>query len=207
MVIKYDDPTRERDLYVYVPGLRRTTRVGGGNRCDCLGGFVFNMDDSNLWSGDTFMFDWKVLEVKEMLVSALRDWELTKQGKDYIEGAHFTVPIFERRKVWIIEQTPKFKGYCYSKRVYLQDPVTWNYMYMEMYDRAGELWKTEKQNYANRPNPEATGGGGILVNVSGDTLDMKIYEAGPYYHHELSLNDRSLRSETFSIDALRRAGR
>jgi len=204
--VKYEDPKRESDIWVYVPGLRRNTRVGGGNRCDCLGGFVFNMDDANLWSGDTTKFNWKLLEVKEKLTETWHDWAEVKAGKDYIPKSHWTRPILERRKVWIIEQTPKFKGYCYSKRIYHQDPENWIFTFMEMYDPAGALWKTEKQNHFIFENPEAAGGGYFSNNVSGDTLDLKIFEGGPYYHHEVHVN-QDLSPAVFTLDALRRRGR
>jgi hypothetical protein len=204
--IKYEDAKRESDLYVYVPGLRRNVRVGGGNRCDCLGGFVFNMDDSDLWSGDTTKFKWKLLEVREKLTNSWHSWEETKAGKDIIPKAHWTKPILERRKVWIIEQTPKDSAYCYSKRIYHQDPENWIFTFMEMYDRLGSLWKTENQNHSIFPNPEEAGGGYLSNNVSGDTLDHKIFEGGPYYHHDIQVNP-NISADMFTLDALRRAGR
>jgi len=206
LVIKYVDPKRERDLYVYVPGLRRVTRVGGGNRCDALGGFTFNMDDSNCWSGDTSRFEWKLLVVKDHLVNTLRDWEYVRAGHAYQRKAHHIVPKLERRKVWVIEQTPKFKGYCYSKRMYYLDPQSWWFMYQEMFDRSGKLWKELDQEYSIFPNREETGGGHIIINVAGDCTDFRIWEAGPYHHVDIRLNIK-LSPDHFSLDALRRAGR
>jgi len=204
--VKYDDPTREDDLWVYVPGLRRATRVGGGNRCDCLGGFVFNNDDANLWSGNTTAFNWKLLQEKEMLMESIHPYEEARQGKDYIPKAHFTKPVLERRKTWIIENSPKFSGYCYSKRLYYMDPECWLFMFMEMFDQQGNLWKTEKQNFGIFENPKEAGGGHQIFNVSGDTLDVKIFEAGPYYHHEITPN-YPLPIEMFSLDYIRKMGR
>lgn len=207
LTIKYMDEARLRDTYIYVPGLRRIVRGGTGNRCDCLGGFVFNMDDSDIWSGDTFRFNWDLLEVKEHLVGTLRDAEDTFAGNDYIKGAHLTRAILERRKVWVIKNSPKFDGYCYSHRIYLCDPQNWFYNWLEMYDRNGNLWKMLQQKFAVMPIPEQNGGGHIMTNVSGDATDMKIWEAGPYYHNFVQMNDPSIKATDFTLDAMRRAGR
>ncbi|UCF57579.1 MAG: DUF1329 domain-containing protein, partial [Deltaproteobacteria bacterium] len=206
LVIKYLDPKRLRDLYLYFPPLRRTLRVGAANRCDCVGGFTFNQDDSNCWSGDTSKFNWKLLEVKDHLVNAIRDWDYVKTGATYVRGAHHIWPKLERRKVWVIEQTPKFEGYCYSKRIYVQDPETWWFIWQEMYDRAGGLWKLLDQQYSIFPNKEETGGGGLIINVAGDCTDVKIWEAGPYDHRDIRLNI-DIDPNLFTLDALRRAGR
>lgn len=207
MTIKYMDEARFRDTYIYVPGLRRIVRGGSGNRCDCLGGFVFNMDDSDIWSGDTFRFNWKLLEVKEHLVGTLRDAEDTFKGNAYIKGGHLIKTVLERRTEWVIENSPKFDGYCYQKRIYLMDPQNWFYNWEEMYDRAGGLWKMLNQNFSVMPIPDQNGGGHIMTNTSGDAVDIKIWEAGPYYHNFVHMNDPSIKANDFTLDAMRRQGR
>lgn len=207
LTIKYMDEARLRDTYIYLPGLRRIVRGGTGNRCDCLGGFVFNMDDSDIWSGDTFRFNWDLLEVKDHLVGTLSDYEVTTKGGTYIPGNHLTKMTLERRKLWVIKNSPKFEGYCYSHRIYLMDPQNWFYKWEEMYDRSGKLWKILQQLFAVMKIPEKYGGGHIMTNSSGDATDIKIWEAGPYYHNRISMNDPSIQPEQFTLDAMRRQGR
>jgi len=205
LVLNYVDPKRDRDVWAYIPGLRRNTRIGAGNRCDCLGGFTFNMDDSNAWCGDTTKFNWKFLEVKELLVNTLIDYDYQRTGGTFVKGAHHLLPTLERRKVWVIEQTPKFKGYCYSKRIFYQDQESWWFVFGQMYDQAGKLWKELDQVYWLFSNPEETGGGGVINTVSGDCTDFRIWEAGPYWIKELPFNQR-LSPDFFTLDAMRRAG-
>ncbi|MBW1916353.1 MAG: DUF1329 domain-containing protein [Deltaproteobacteria bacterium] len=207
LTIKYMDEARLRDTYIYIPGLRRIVRGGTGNRCDCLGGFVFNMDDSDIWSGDTFRFNWELLEVKEHLVGTLSDYDVTTKGGTYVKGNHLTIMTLERRKMWVIKNSPKFDGYCYSHRIYLMDPENWFYKWEEMYDRSGNLWKILQQLFAVMPIPDQNGGGNIMTNSSGDAIDIKIMEAGPYYHNRISMNDPSIIPEQFTLDAMRRQGR
>ena len=86
------------------------------------------------------------------------------------------------------------------------DPECWLFMFMEMYDQSGNLWKTEKQNFGVFENPKEAGGGHQIFNVSGDTLDVKIFEAGPYYHHLITPN-YILSIDMFSLDYIRKMGR
>jgi len=206
MMVKYVDPRRESDVWVYVPGLRRITRIGGGNRCDCLGGFTFNMDDGYHWSGDNAKFNWKFLEAKEHLVVSISPYAPVKAGKTYVKGAHRPLPLLERRKVWVIEQTPKDPGYCYSKRMFYQDPENWFFQLTEIYDRAGRLWKMIDLDFGTFPNPEETGGGRTQTNCSGSTIDLRLWEGGCYYQYEVHTNP-GLSPGLFTLDAMRRAGR
>jgi hypothetical protein len=204
--VKYIDPRKDRDVWVYVPGLRRNVRIGGGNRCDSLGGLVCNMDEINMWSGNNVGFNWKLTGEKERLIDTIWPWEEKKTGKGIIRKAHHTLPMLELRKVWIIEQTPKDPSYCYSKRIFYLDPESWWYLWEEMYDRSGRLWKTQNLVFSVFPNPQDKGGGATIINASGDTLDLKIFEAGPYYQKETFINT-GLNQGIFTLDAMRKAGR
>jgi hypothetical protein len=206
MAIEYNDPYRDNDNYVYVPGLRRTTRVGGGNKCDCLGGFVNNMDDSDSFSGDVLEYTYKLIDIKDMLMV----WQVDTPPPEYIvthtEGMH--VPNFklERRKVWFVEATAKDKTYCYSKRTWYLDPETWWIMITEQYDRHGNLWKSQFLPCSVFKNPPAVGGGHAMINFCGTIVDLKIMEGGPFQILENWIN-RPLSPNTYTIDYLRRLGR
>jgi hypothetical protein len=205
--IKYKDRSRVNDVWVWVPGLRRITRVGAGNRCDCLGGFVNNMDESWTWDGDTSKFNWKLLEVKEHLVDSIRDIESVLRGETYLEGAHINKPILERRKVWLIEQTPQDPNYCTSKRLYYIDPESWYTGWVEVYDRAGGLWKGTCIAWTLLDNPENAGGGGTLMYSAGSSHDYKIWEGAPDHMREKLLNNTRMEPNLFTLDAMRRRGR
>jgi len=199
LAVKYEDPMRERDIWIYVPGLRRVTRVGAGNRCDCLGGFVHNMDDQLYFSGTVTKFTWKFMGTKELLVGTLyprdRDWPFLR-----LHG----LPVkLERRKVWIIEQRPKDADYCYSKRIYYMDPENWVFVGQDNYDRAGKLWKYIGIYYSVFPNP--AGGGYCTGMDADDVVDFKIWEAGPM--NSGMKKNIDLKPDQFTLDYLRRSGR
>jgi hypothetical protein len=212
MQVKYTDPSLDKDVWCYVPGLRRVTRLGAGNRCDSLGGFVYINDDGGpYWCGDTPKFNWKLLEVKDHLVYTLwredsPGWQAQKNGETWVKGAHHLIPTLERRKMWVIEQTPKFEGYCLSKRIFLQDPESWYFCYGDGYDRAGRLWKTNDMAWVLLDNDESTGGGHVVITAGGNNLDLRIWESAPHYQRKLEVN-RHLLPDLFTIDAMRRMGR
>jgi hypothetical protein len=206
LVIKYCDQTKERDVYMYIPGLRRNIRASSSNRCDALGGFVFIADDGEYWSGDTSKFTYKYIKTQEVLVNAMAVWEEVKNQTCIIKGAPHHVPRLEKRNVWVIEQRPKDPTYCFSKRVYYQDPESWFYVLGEGYDKAGNLWKGNDLPWGIFPNKAETGGGTIGSNATGDNTDFKIMETAPYNHQDPKFNNNP-NPEIYSLDYLRKAGR
>jgi hypothetical protein len=203
LMVRYTEFSRLKDLWVYVPGLRRITRVGTGHECDALGGFVFAQDDGNYWDGDTVRFAYEFLEAKDILVWTLYDFEKTKKLELYVHGAHATKPILERRKVWVIKQVPKFEGYCYGHRIWYYDPESHLYVWKEIFDKDGSLWKADVMFWGFVPNPY---GGESFYNICGDNIDFKIWESAPWYHRVVKLNPGQPASD-YTLDALRRAGR
>lgn len=201
--VKYADPFRDKDQWVFVPGLRRNVRIGGGNRCDCLGGFVHNMDDQTTWDGNPLLFNWKSLGIKEMLFPTIMP---SDEPFSYVSRAHVTPITLERRPVWVVEQTPKDPSYCYSKRIFYVDPETWWFLNSDCYDRAGNIWKLVHQYYCLVPNPKDAGGGHIVYTNSGSVVDLKIWEAGPYIIKDIRVNTGK-DINAFTLDAMRKAGR
>jgi len=197
--VKYEDVTRRNDIWVFVPGLRRTMRVGGGNRCDCLGGFVFNMDETYYFVGDIMSFTWKVIGVKEHLVPVLQP---SKAFFEVIPGLHNPLERLERRKVWLVEVKSKDPGYCYGKMIGYLDPESMYWTWKEDFDRNGELWKTLVIYFALAPNPA---GGWVMENTGANVYDVKIRESGPNVYNPDS--NVGLKQEMFTMEALRKMGR
>jgi len=206
LIVKYEDVNRDRDVWVYVPGLRRTMRVGGANRCDCLGGFVHNMDDQLCFSGNVPAFTWKFLEEKEHFVATTgtvdKDSGMTLEHFPFTPGLHCLAIQLERRKVWLIEQKSKDPDYCYSKRIFYYDPTNGYFHRHESYDRAGNLWKSVAIYYSLLP---FAGEGHVMSMDQSDSTDLKIWEGGP--NHNLFKKNLGLKPDMFTLDYMRRAGR
>jgi len=195
----YTDPFRDYDVWVYVPGLRRVTRLGGANKCDSLGGFVYKMDDSYNYRGPTLNNTYKLLEVKDHLVEAFMKG-FPENNYRHTKGLHTLNLSLERRKIWLMEATPKDPNYCYGKRIWYLDPESWWIDRNENYDRQGNIWVEHVQLYGKHPN------GYTHITLAGFTVDHKILEAGPWNMTLEKINIRT-KPAMFSLDYMRRIGR
>jgi hypothetical protein len=203
---KYADPTKSDDVWMWIPGLRRSIRVGSGDRCDCLGGFVGNLDDNYGWDGMTQNSKWKLLQVKEHLVPTLTPPDTPFP---HIKGAHLKHQTLERRTVWLIENISKDPGYCYSKRIFYVDPESWNMHFADAYDKTGKLWKTTYIEPSLYSNPENTGGGGMVRYNATSQVDYKIWEGGPALlpGNIYNSGSKKVSSGLFTLEYLRKQGR
>jgi hypothetical protein len=152
---RYLDPTRQDDTWLYVPMIRRVRRMSSAQRSDALFGQDIDLDSFGGYAGQVAWFDWKLIGEKPMLGS-LHGENLppkvctTDGGLTYCENWEV------RPKVYIIEGTATVPNYAYSKRVIFMDAETFFIVYADMYDQAGELWKTVIQSIrtSKRPNPK-----------------------------------------------------
>ena len=200
LTVKYIDPSRDNDIWIYVPGLRRTIRIGGGNKCDCLGGFVHNVDDGQIFDGNILSNTYKMLGVQDYLAFALTNPEVPVTKNEKVHLTNFKL---ERRKVWLVEATVKDPHYCYSKRLWRIDPENFWILHAENYDRAGRMWKEHSLIFANHPS----GDGGIsMENRGGNVVDHKIWESGSWTIPKFVPNS-GLPQSIFTLDYLRRVGR
>ncbi len=201
--VKYIEGSRKNDVWVYVPGLRRATRVGAAAGCDAMGGFVSVADDDFGFSGNILDFNYVFVAEKELLVPTLTPpppefWEI-------IEGLHNPRLILEKHKIWIVDQVAKDPDYCYAKRRFFLFPENFHISTVEMYNQADELWKNYYECYGILPNPPQVGGF-TPVMTTGSCTDYKIGEAGVFQCSKIEINPPNKPSD-FTMDAMRRRGR
>ena len=65
--IRYADPNREDDLYIYVPSIRRVRRAPPIQRCATIAPSEFNFDDINSFDGKITDFNYRFLGRTKML--------------------------------------------------------------------------------------------------------------------------------------------
>lgn len=138
--IRYIDAARQDDTWLYMPQLRRVRRLSSAQRSDALFGQDADADSFFGYSGHIAWMDWKLLGVKEVLGALHTENWPVKQcpgGGDFI-----FCDSWEKRPVYIIEGVSKLPQYAFSKRILFIDRQAWLTLYSDMYDRAGQLWKT-----------------------------------------------------------------
>src|SRR5499426_2861916 len=67
--IRYADPKREDDLYIYVPSIRRVRRAPPIQRCATIAPSEFNFDDINSFGGKVTDFNYRFLGRSKMLAN------------------------------------------------------------------------------------------------------------------------------------------
>jgi len=136
--IRYDDPKREDDLYVYVPSIRRVRRAPPIQRCATIAPGEFNYDDINSFNAKIPDFNYRFLG-KFKMFSNLSQQRIPFQRKtgDYL-------PLNESWEIvdsYAIEITPKDPSYCYPRKVIYFDPQNYEVLWSMIWDGDGNYWK------------------------------------------------------------------
>ena len=138
--IRYKDPSRADDLYIYLPSIRRIRRATTTQRCQTLAPSEFNLDDINSFNGKITEFNYKYLGDKKILANISQEHLpfARKQG-DYL-------PQDEKWEVvdtYVLEITPKDSSYCYPKKLLHLNKVTFDTHWTMIWDKRGEYWKEQ----------------------------------------------------------------
>ncbi len=136
--IRYDDPKKADDLYIYIPSIRRIRRATTTQRCQTLAPSEFNLDDINSFNGKITDFNYKLLGSKKMLANmAQANLPYHRKQGDYL-------PLDEKWEVvdtYVLEITPKDSSYCYPRKVIHINKMTGDNVLAQMWDKRGEYWK------------------------------------------------------------------
>ena len=154
---RYLDASKQDDTWIYLPSLRRVRRLSSAQRSDALFGQDVDVDSYGGYAGQIPWFNWKLLGSKAMLASGHNE-HLPPVPCKGDGGVTFCDNWELLPKMWILEGTPKFAGYAYSKRIIFLDNETFFIPYTDVYDHGGQLWKVAINHgrYATKPNPNAS---------------------------------------------------
>ncbi len=137
--IRYIDPARMDDTWLYLPSLRRVRRLSSAQRSDALFGQDTDVDSYGGYAGQIAWMDWKFLGERKILAS--------------FHAAHFPVQWckgagdfafcdnWEPRDAYVIEGTSKLPQYAYGKRLLFIDKDTYLITFSDISDPSGALWK------------------------------------------------------------------
>ena len=138
--IRYEDPKRPDDLYIYIPSIRRIRRATTTLRCQTLAPSEFNLDDINSFNGKITDFNYKLLGEKKVLANSSQEkFPFVRKTGDY-------VPLEEKWEAvdtYVLEITPKDPDYCYSKKILHLNKVTYDTHWTFMWDKKGEYFKEQ----------------------------------------------------------------
>jgi hypothetical protein len=138
--IRYADPKREDDLYIYVPSIRRVRRAPPIQRCATIAPSEFNFDDINSFGGKITDFNYRFLGRFKMLANFSQE-QIPFQRKtgDYL-------PLKESWEIvetYGLEITPKDPSYCYPRKVLYFDTENFEALWTMIWDAKGNYWKEQ----------------------------------------------------------------
>jgi Protein of unknown function (DUF1329) len=138
--IRYADPKREDDLYIYVPSIRRVRRAPPIQRCATIAPSEFNFDDINSFGGKVNDFNYRFLGQSKMLGNlAQQQIPFNRKSGDYL-------PLKENWEVvdaYVLEITPKNPNYCYPRKVIYFDVQNFEAFWTMIWDEKGNYWKEQ----------------------------------------------------------------
>jgi hypothetical protein len=138
--IRYGDPKREDDLYIYVPSIRRVRRAPPILRCATIAPSEFNFDDINSFSAKITDFNYRFLGTSKMLGNLAQEQiPFQRKSGDYL-------PLKESWEVveaYGLEITPKDPNYCYPRKIIYFDTQTFESLWTMIWDAKGSYWKEQ----------------------------------------------------------------
>jgi len=193
--VKYQDTTRDCDLWIYTAMFRRIRRYSTKQRSDMIDGTDQIYDDHDGWYTHINLNTYKLVGQRDLLLS--RHQEDTHKSLSRKTGQGFWNGIQrERVKCWVVEGVNKDPNYIYSKRIWYLDPENWQMNAQEMYDQQGRLWKIMEMLYDEYKMEEAEGM--VTVTNGEHTLDL-IRRHGSVGQSKIYTVGKSLNKKIFSI--------
>ena len=140
LTVRFMDPKKADNMWIYVASLRRIRRMSASQRCDTYIGSDFIYDDFGgmSWKGETA--DYKLLEEKEMWIGMNNvDSIPYSKGKPYPQRI---AEDLEKRPCYIVEVKHHDPNYVYGRRVVYIDKETYTPVMTDVYDTKGNFWKS-----------------------------------------------------------------
>lgn len=135
--LRYTEGSRPDDVFAYFPSSRKMRRLPGVDPTEAPFGQDIDLDSLWGFSGRVADLEWRFLGEREVLAA--------------VHGRHVPVrwseagfgfdDVWEPRRVFVIEGTPKGWTSDYGRRILYVDRESFAAVHSEIYDRGGELWK------------------------------------------------------------------
>jgi len=137
--IRYLDPGRHDDSWLYFPQLKRVRRLSTAQRSEGVFGQDIDLDSYAGYAGNPAWSKWTYLGKKTVLgVMHAKNLPslFQKSPADF-----FPDEVWEPREVYVLLAVSRLGGYNFGQRVLYLDRESLFIPYTEIYDLKGSLWK------------------------------------------------------------------
>lgn len=205
---KHLDASKGDEQWTYVPVMRRVRRMSVAQRCDSIAGTDLTWDDADIYEGEIAgVNEYKFIERKDMLVPRF-NYPYPPDMK--VNGLWVDNYRFCKRPVIVMEANSLIPNYCYTKRLWYIEPVSFRHFMATLYDRKQRLWKVHmtgvQRDMSDTNNPANTVNGINYIDIQSRhaspwLMDSKEKDPtyGPY-------QNSGFIPEEFSVEYLRKAG-
>ena len=154
----------DQEGWVYMPNMKRAVQMKIGSTGEAWNSTDMLYEDVRGYMGYPEWMEWKIVGKKTILAPIHAGVPLGKEARDKVfdfkTAPHWNPKLqWEPRPVYVVEATPRLKGYPYSKMTFYVDAETYYIPIKESYDRKGKLWK-------------------VLINAYNASSNMDLYPLG-----------------------------
>jgi len=218
LIHRYEDDLKRDDAWLYLGFQRRVRRLATGQVTDSFLGSDLMIEDFEGYNGRVSDFDWKLAEIKNVLMPFHRHNELELapepvEAQDYRyvdfhgQGGCFPKNTWQLRKVYVVEATPRDPSHSLSKRILNIDAQTYTIPQQSQFDRKGDFWKTFTICQAHPEHHHPTNkGSGVSIDDCFSMVDVQAQHCTTGQFQ--GLVDPALNPPTlFNVQNLRKRGR
>lgn len=185
---RYLDP-KDQEGWVYMPSMRRAIQMKIGSTGEAWNSTDMLYEDVRGYLGYVEWMNWKLIEKKTILAPMHAGAPVGKEARDKVfdfnTWPHWNPKLqWEPRPVYVVEATPKFKSYPYSKMIMYIDAETFYIPIKENYDRKGNLWKVVINAYNDSKDMNS---GPVSVATS-LTIDLQAEHASAFPSYNFNAN-------------------
>jgi hypothetical protein len=200
---RYVEP-KDQEGWIYIPTMRRTMKATFGTRGDAWNSTDMLYEDVRGYMGYPEWMNWKLIGKKTMLAPVHSGVRAGKQFRDqtfdFKNPPHWNFRAkWEPRPVYVVEATPKFKDYPYSRMVFYFDAETFYIPYKVAFDKKGQLWKVLINAMNDSPNMDVS----PLTIGTSLVIDLQSEHATAFPSYNFTANT-GLKASQFTLGNLRK---
>lgn len=156
---RYADPNRDDNSWTWTPGARRLRRLSYASSDDATGAQSYDPNHYEAWSGKPEDYDFKFLGEKTMLAAVDIHRGVDVRCPTDGGASHCPDP-WQLRRLYVVEAVARAGRQAsplYSREIIYIDSEADFPMFVDMYDRRGELMNnyTTWMNYADRARSDS----------------------------------------------------
>jgi len=197
--LRFIDPLKSDDAYMWYSSFRRIQRISTSQRTDSIDGTDLIYDDEYFWDGQILRNSYTLKGTRDLLCARHTDIRNTirQEGQALLNGV-----VRERLKTYVVEVTSRDPSYIYARRLWYVDPETYLILWTEIYDDLNRFWKCFENLTSNIPT--ASGEEKNFI-VGSHFIDFQRTHAGTWRNTRIAVG-LPIRKEMFSLYNLRKHG-